>query len=109
MLAFASLVCGLIFGFGLLISGMTKPAKVLGFLDTFGRWDPTLAFVMAAALMVSGIGFSLEQVDGLQIQRPLDPSSSPSTNLWLTISENVSCQSKSISLNQPLLDNVLCR
>ena len=39
----ASFVCGLIFGFGLLISGMTQPAKVLGFLDVFGRWDPSLA------------------------------------------------------------------
>jgi len=55
----ASFICGLIFGFGLLISGMTQPAKVLGFLDIFGRWDPTLAFVMAAALVVSGIGFAL--------------------------------------------------
>ena len=59
MSAFASLVCGLIFGFGLLISGMTQPDKVLGFLDIFGRWDPTLALVMAAALVVSGIGFAL--------------------------------------------------
>jgi uncharacterized membrane protein YedE/YeeE len=58
-MALASLVCGLIFGLGLLISGMTQPAKVLGFLDIFGRWDPTLAFVMAAALVVSGIGFAL--------------------------------------------------
>ena len=59
MVALASMVCGLIFGLGLLISGMTQPAKVLGFLDVFGRWDPTLAFVMAAALMVSSVGFSL--------------------------------------------------
>ncbi len=59
MIALASFVCGLIFGFGLLISGMTQPAKVLGFLDFFGRWDPTLAFVMAAALVVSGLGFAL--------------------------------------------------
>jgi len=59
MLALASFVCGLIFGVGLLISGMTQPAKVLGFLDIFGRWDPTLSFVMAAALVVSGIGFAL--------------------------------------------------
>ena len=58
-MALANFVCGLIFGFGLLISGMTQPAKVLGFLDIFGRWDPTLAFVMAAALVVSGIGFAL--------------------------------------------------
>ena len=59
MIAIASFVCGLIFGFGLLISGMTQPAKVLGFLDIFGRWDPTLAFVMVSALVVSGLGFAL--------------------------------------------------
>lgn len=59
MIALASFLCGLIFGLGLLISGMTQPAKVLGFLDILGRWDPTLAFVMAAALVVSGIGFAL--------------------------------------------------
>jgi len=55
----ASFVCGLIFGIGLLISGMTQPDKVLGFLDVLGRWDPTLAFVMAGALIVSAIGFAL--------------------------------------------------
>jgi uncharacterized protein len=59
MTALASLVCGTIFGFGLIISGMTQPQKVLGFLDLLGHWDPTLAFVMAAALTVSGIGFAL--------------------------------------------------
>ena len=59
MIVPASFICGLIFGFGLLISGMTQPAKVLGFLDIFGRWDPTLGFVMAAALGISGIGFAL--------------------------------------------------
>jgi uncharacterized membrane protein YedE/YeeE len=59
LIALASFVCGLIFGFGLLISGMTEPTKVLGFLDIFGRWNPTLAFVMAAALVVSGLGFAL--------------------------------------------------
>jgi uncharacterized membrane protein YedE/YeeE len=58
-MALASFVCGLIFGFGLLVSGMTQPVKVLGFLNIFGRWDPTLAFVMAAALAVSGIGYAL--------------------------------------------------
>jgi uncharacterized membrane protein YedE/YeeE len=55
------------FGFGLLISGMTQPNKVLGFLDVFGRWDPTLAFVMASALLTSGIGFALLR----RRQRPL--------------------------------------
>lgn len=55
----ASFVCGLIFGAGLLISGMTQPAKVLGFLDFFGAWDATLAFVMAGAVAVASIGFAL--------------------------------------------------
>jgi len=51
--------CGLIFGFGLLISGMMQPAKVLGFLDIFGTWDPSLAVVMAAALAVSAAGYAI--------------------------------------------------
>ncbi len=55
----ASLACGVIFGAGLLVSGMTQPAKVLSFLDVLGPWDPTLAFVMAAALGVSSAGFAL--------------------------------------------------
>ena len=65
MLALASLVCGFIFGLGLLISGMTQPSKVLGFLDILGipsgTWDPSLAVVMAAALAVSGLGTILAQ------------------------------------------------
>jgi len=59
----AAFYCGLVFGFGLLISGMMQPAKVLGFLDIFGvgngTWDPTLAVVMAAALVVASVGFAL--------------------------------------------------
>jgi len=55
----ASFVCGLIFGAGLLISGMTQPEKVLGFLDIFGAWDATLAFVMGGAVAVASIGFAL--------------------------------------------------
>src|SRR5207253_6440409 len=55
----APLVCGLIFGAGLLISGMVQPTKVLGFLDIFGAWDPSLAVVMAAALAVVVPGFRL--------------------------------------------------
>jgi uncharacterized membrane protein YedE/YeeE len=64
MVAIASFACGLIFGFGLLISGMTDPLKVLGFLDVLGRWDPTLAFVMVGALAVSAIGFALARRRG---------------------------------------------
>jgi uncharacterized membrane protein YedE/YeeE len=55
----ASLLCGLVFGAGLLFSGMVQPTKVLGFLDIFGAWDPSLAVVMAAALAVSIPGFRL--------------------------------------------------
>ena len=55
----APLLCGLVFGAGLLISGMAQPTKVLGFLDIFGAWDPSLAVVMAAALAVALPGFRL--------------------------------------------------
>jgi uncharacterized protein len=59
----ASFLCGFVFGGGLLISGMTQPAKVLGFLDFFGipsgAWDPSLAVVMAAGLVVASIGYRL--------------------------------------------------
>ena len=54
MLTIAALICGLIFGWGLLISAMVQPAKVLAFLDIFGAWDPSLAVVMVAALAVFG-------------------------------------------------------
>ena len=55
----AALVCGVVFGAGLLVSGMTNPAKVLGFLDLAGRWDPTLAFVMGGALAVNAAAWAL--------------------------------------------------
>ncbi|RGP53305.1 MULTISPECIES: DUF6691 family protein [Pseudomonas] len=48
-----ALASGLLFGFGLLISGMANPAKVLGFLDLAGAWDPSLALVMAGAVAVA--------------------------------------------------------
>ena len=48
-----SLISGIIFGIGLVISEMVNPAKVLGFLDLFGNWDPSLAFVMIGALVIS--------------------------------------------------------
>lgn len=49
----ASFAAGAIFGLGLVISGMANPAKVLGFLDIAGNWDPTLAFVMGGAILVA--------------------------------------------------------
>ncbi|HEY0062136.1 MAG TPA: YeeE/YedE family protein [Telluria sp.] len=48
---------GLLFGLGLIMSGMTDPFKVLGFLDLAGRWDPSLVFVMGGALAVGGLAF----------------------------------------------------
>ncbi len=48
-----ALLCGALFGFGLALSGMTDVSKVIGFLDLFGNWDPTLAFVMGGGLLVS--------------------------------------------------------
>lgn len=51
------LLCGLLFGAGLAMSGMTDTARVLGFLDIFGDWDPTLAFVMGGAVVTTLVGF----------------------------------------------------
>lgn len=52
---------GLVFGLGLILSGMSDPGKVIGFLDVAGAWDPSLAFVMAGAVLVSFFGFMLAQ------------------------------------------------
>jgi uncharacterized protein len=79
MPAVAALICGFIFGWGLLISGMMQPAKVLAFLDIFGNWDPSLAVVMAAALAVSAAGFALAK----RRERPLLAAQS----LWPTRSD----------------------
>jgi uncharacterized membrane protein YedE/YeeE len=54
-----ALIAGLVFGLGLILSGMTNPAKVIGFLDLAGDWDPSLAFVMAGAIAVSFLPFQL--------------------------------------------------
>lgn len=55
----SAFACGLLFGLGLIVSGMANPAKVLGFLDLAGQWDPSLAFVMAGAVAIAAIGFRL--------------------------------------------------
>ena len=52
MQIFMALLAGLIFGIGLIVSGMANPAKVIGFLDLRGNWDPSLAFVMGGAICV---------------------------------------------------------
>jgi hypothetical protein len=70
----SALASGALFGVGLLVSGMTNPAKVLAFLDVAGDWDPSLAFVMAGAIPVAALGFAL----GRRRAAPLyEPSFSP--------------------------------
>ena len=55
------LVSGIIFGIGLALSGMMNPARVRGFLDIFGKWDPTLAFVMGGAVLVMAIAWTIQR------------------------------------------------
>ena len=55
----SALLAGLVFGFGLTLSQMVNPAKVLSFLDIFGNWDPSLAFVMGGATLVTFFGYRL--------------------------------------------------
>lgn len=57
MLTVSSLLAGLVFGLGLILSGMANPAKVVGFLNLAGRWDPSLAFVMAGAIAIGAVAF----------------------------------------------------
>jgi uncharacterized protein len=66
-LLIASFACGLIFSAGLMISGMTDPTKVLGFLDLWGAWDATLALVMAGAVAVSSVGFAIARGRGAPV------------------------------------------
>lgn len=57
----SAFVAGLVFGVGLILSGMTDPGKVLGFLDVAGAWDPSLAFVMGGAVLVGLLGFAFAE------------------------------------------------
>ncbi|HEV8554463.1 MAG TPA: DUF6691 family protein [Casimicrobiaceae bacterium] len=57
--ALSSFVAGLVFGIGLVVSGLVNPAKVLGFLDLAGAWDPSLAVVMAGAVAVGAVAFAV--------------------------------------------------
>lgn len=59
MRTIASFAAGSLLGMGLLVSQMTNPAKALAFLDIFGNWDPSLAFVMGGALLVTLIGYKI--------------------------------------------------
>ena len=55
----AALISGLIFSLGLIVSGMTNPQNVIGFLDITGNWNPALAFVLMAAVVITGLGYRL--------------------------------------------------
>ena len=71
MRGFFSLLSGTVFGFGLALSGMMNPARVRGFLDLFGNWDPTLAFVMGGAVVVMGIAWVIQ---GNMLKPVADPA-----------------------------------
>ena len=86
----AALGCGLVFGLGLAVSGMMNPAKVIGFLDVAGKWDPTLVFVMGGALLVTLPAYRVilkrgrpVLADGFSVpaKKSLDESSTPSRSL----------------------------
>jgi uncharacterized membrane protein YedE/YeeE len=59
MYALSAFVAGLLFGLGLIVSGLANPAKVLAFLDVTGKWDPTLLLVIASSVAVSAVGFAI--------------------------------------------------
>ena len=67
MKSFLILLAGALFGAGLVISGMTDPSRVIGFLDMFGNWDPALAFVMGGAVIVFGGGLLLLRKTGTRV------------------------------------------
>jgi uncharacterized membrane protein YedE/YeeE len=72
-------IAGVVFGIGLLISGMSNPQKVLGFLDLAGNWDPSLALVMVGAIAVAAVGFALARGRSQTLLGAPMPSLSPST------------------------------
>ena len=75
----SALLAGLVFGIGLILSGMTNPAKVLGFLDLAGAWDPSLLFVMGGALLVAAPAYAI----GMRRRRTLmdEPLNLPTASL----------------------------
>ncbi len=68
--ALAALAAGLLFGLGLTVSQMANPAKVLGFLDLAGDWDPSLAIVLAGAVATTALGFRLVRRAGRPLLAP---------------------------------------
>src|SRR5258708_33286261 len=79
MASLFAFVAGLVFGLGLIVAGMTNPVKILGFLDLTGKWDPSLAVVMAGAIAVGLAAFALARrrtlsALGLPMQLPTSRS-----------------------------------
>jgi uncharacterized membrane protein YedE/YeeE len=82
MTTLTSLFAGLLFGVGLMVSGMANPAKVQNFLDLAGRWDPSLALVMAGAIAVGAVAFLVARrrersLLGLPMQLPASTAVTP--------------------------------
>ena len=69
-LILSAFVSGLLFGLGLIVSQMVNPAKVLGFLDVFGNWDPSLALVMGGAVVASALGYVVAKRRGVPVLAP---------------------------------------
>jgi uncharacterized membrane protein YedE/YeeE len=67
---FSAFASGLLFGLGLIVSQMVNPAKVIGFLDIFGHWDPSLALVMGGAVVVSALGTIVAKRRGVPVLAP---------------------------------------
>jgi uncharacterized protein len=70
LLILSAFAAGLLFGLGLIVSQMVNPAKVLGFLDIFGAWDPSLALVMGGAVAVSALGYLVAKRRGVPVLAP---------------------------------------
>lgn len=75
MKAILIVIAGALFGTGLALSGMTDPARVIGFLDVFGKWDPALMFVMAGAVAVYGLGMFIVRRSTIRASLPSECSS----------------------------------
>lgn len=79
MSTWTALIAGVLFGAGLTVGQMTNPAKVIGFLDVTGDWDPSLAFVMGAALVVSAIAHRVRAARA--VGAPAAPAASASAGI----------------------------
>ena len=69
MTAVIALAAGLLFGFGLLVSGMTNPGNIIAFLDVTGAWRPSLAFTMTAAIAIAFPAFAIARVRGTSLRQ----------------------------------------